>query len=104
MGAEGQAGRQPLNPVCNSPARKAGVTAAMQKLASEKAARKAKSSAAALMSQEASRGAACITGLGGLDLKMPPLPPGSGPPRPLVVHVCARMCASPPLRSLPGPR
>jgi len=76
MGAEA-AGRQPLNPVSNSPVRKGGAAAAMQKLASEKAARKAKSSAAALLSQEA-RGAACITGRGGLDIKMPPLPPGSG--------------------------
>jgi hypothetical protein len=72
----GGAGRQPLNPVSNTPARAMGdVAAAMQKLVSEKAARKAKSSAAALIQQEA-RGAACITPRGALDVKMPPLPPG----------------------------
>jgi hypothetical protein len=92
----GGAGRQPLNPVSNTPARMGDVAAAMQKLVSEKAARKAKSSAAALIQQEA-RGAACITPRGALDVKMPPLPPGSvcaecdaAPVRPCRIHWLTR--------------
>jgi hypothetical protein len=103
----GGAGRQPLNPVSNTPARMGDVAAAMQKLVSEKAARKAKSSAAALIQQEA-RGAACITPRGALDVKMPPLPPGSAcaecdaaPVRPCRDPWLTRSRAAPPAPSCP---
>ena len=75
-----QTRREPLNTVSNTEGRVRGPSGAMQKLASEKAARKAKSSAAVLMSVDASdcaSGALASLTAQGVDLKMPSLPSGT---------------------------
>lgn len=72
-----QARREPLNSVSNTGGR--GAPSAMQKLASEKVARKAKTSAAVLISDESECASGALASLGakGVDLKMPPLRPGA---------------------------
>ena len=90
--------RQPLNPVSNTTGKGGGgVVGAMQKLASEKAARKAKSSAAAIMLKEASGvGAVIGTQGGGVVLKTSSFPPGMSWVCLCVlsvgVHGCACIC------------
>jgi hypothetical protein len=76
--APAHARREPLNAVSNTAAgRVHGVPGAMHKLASEKAARKAKNSAVALLSGGAGGALAAVSAQGAVDLKMPPLPPGT---------------------------
>ena len=78
--APAHARREPFNAVSNTAAGRAhGVPGAMHKLASEKAARKAKNCAAALLSGGGSGGGALavVSAQGAVDLRMPPLPPGT---------------------------